>query len=132
MLFVFYRLVRGHFLAVITAFELSAFQKYPVVVWTGHIAGPAAHAFVVIHQDNSVVSFVGGSGGAHPHARRIYAMIAENRDELLSHVGIFPGNLIQDLGVHDAGRCAVFCLARDGASLTPNAAFKINYHSVMH
>jgi hypothetical protein len=56
-------------------------------------------------------------------------MVAKNRHELLADIGVLTGDLVENLGIHDAGTVAVLGLAADRAGLAPYATLEVYNHS---
>jgi hypothetical protein len=114
---------------VVPALELPPLQENPVVVRASHVTGPAPDALVMIDQNEPVLALVGGAARTNLLTGGILTMVAEDRYELFPHIGIFPGNLIQNLGVHNSWRGPILGFAGNGASLAPHTTLKVDHHS---
>jgi hypothetical protein len=70
---------------------LSVFKRCALLVGTGHNAVLAAHTLVVVNHHYTILAPVAGLGGTNIHARRLFAVIAQQREGMLTHHRILTG-----------------------------------------
>ena len=102
-----------------------------LIVRARHHAGPAADADVAVEIDDAVGPLVEGAGGADVHARRLLALIAEDRQEQALRVR--KRALLDRLhpAAIDANGNVVFGLARDRARVAADAFLQIDHEPVV-
>jgi hypothetical protein len=91
--------------------QQSRLDIVSMLIWTGCRAASAADADVAVDRDDAVGPLVARAGGAHVHAGRIGAVIAEHGQELPSRLRILAHLVFVHPGEHDIGRRAIRGLA---------------------
>jgi hypothetical protein len=101
----------------------------PLLIWASDGTSAAAHAFVVVNQDNAILPFVRGSSGACLNAGGFGAMIAQYwiNQFAAGRIGApFPD---ENPIPKDLGRQKMFLLARNRTGPTSYTTFHIDDHS---
>src|SRR5271166_5268380 len=104
-----------------------------VGIGTGHHAGAAADAQIVVDVDDAVLlPLEACAGRAGVDAGRVFAMIAQHRQRELADRRVLALLLLEDARVVDARRRAVLRLASELAAVAADAALEVDHYSPSH
>ena len=90
-------------------------------VRTGRHAGLGATAFVLVHQNDSILTFGDGSGGTGLQAGSVFTLVAEGGNKEACGIRILADLLVKNGGIPDAGRSLVLYFTSQGAGIAANA-----------
>ncbi len=96
----------------------------------GHAAAAADAALVALQHEAAVFHHEGGFHRAVAHARWVFAVVAQARQELARDVRVFAGDLVGHPGAVDAQGRVVLGLAGDLAGHAADAAAGVDDHGV--